>query len=183
MSESVADESMESVADDAGATPAEPATDFAAQATEFKNRFAGSQRKLTETTTALNATKSELEALRRWKAEKEEADLSEVDKLNKRLREQEQATAAAQSLAERYALAARFPQSFATLGDAMPTDEERLTALEARLTAAAVAPTEESESEPRIDPNNPAKPRQSPPGKMSEVDAWWAELKGGTAGI
>lgn len=89
--------------------------------------------------------------------------MTEVDRLKAEAEDARREAAAARSEAARAVLTSRFPQSFATLGDATPLDETVLTALEAKLAGAP----EESEPEPRIDPNNP---RKQPPGTPSDMD-------------
>lgn len=169
MSESVAEGADESVVETEGAEASEEATtDFAAQATEYKNRFAGSQKKLTETLNTLKKLQEERDALASFKAQAERANMSEVERLQAELEDAKREAAAARSAAQRAALVARFPQSFATLGDATPTDESVLTALEAKLAAGGEA----SETETRIDPNNPRKTPPAPRDPLAEADAW-----------
>ena len=172
MSESVADETQESVTagtEEVTETTTEAAaTDFAAQATEYKNRFAGSQKKLTETLNSLKAIEQERDALRKFKAEAERASMSEMERLQAELEDAKREAATARSEAQRASLAAKFPQSFATLGDATPLDESVLTALEAKLAAGG----EESEPETRIDPNNPRKSPPTPVDPLAPVNDW-----------
>jgi hypothetical protein len=172
VSESVAEGTEESVATGEetaveAATEAE-ATDFAAQATEYKNRFAGSQKKLTETLNSLKAIEQERDALRKFKADAERANMSEMERLQAELEDAKREAATARSEAQRASLAAKFPQSFATLGEATPLDESVLTALEAKLAGGG----EESEQETRIDPNNPRKTPPTPVDPLAPVNDW-----------
>jgi hypothetical protein len=171
VTESVADDGIEVPSQEAETTEVEapPATDFAAEATEYKNRFAGSQKKLTETLNAKKALDAEVEALRQFKATAERANMSELEALKADLALEREAAATARAEAQREKIARQFPQSAALLGDKMPTDEEVLTALEQRLAGVA---TEESEPEPKIDPNNPRKQTPTPPDPMDAVDRW-----------
>jgi hypothetical protein len=168
VSESVAEGTEESVVEAEVETTEEPTTDFAAQATEYKNRFAGSQKKLTETLNSLKAIEQERDALRKFKAEAERASMSEMERLQAELEDAKREAATARSEAQRASLAAKFPQSFATLGDATPLDESVLTALEAKLAAGG----EESEPETRIDPNNPRKSPPTPVDPLAPVNDW-----------
>lgn len=183
MSESVADETQESVTAGAEeaveATPEAAATDFELQATEYKNRFAGSQKKLTETLNAMKAKDAELEALRSFKAQAERANMSEIDRLKAELQDAQNAAAAARSEAQRASLAARFPQSFATLGEATPLDETVLTALEAKLSGGE----EESEAEVRIDPNRPAKAAPAARDPLAAANDWLVGTLNNIGGI
>lgn len=149
---------------------AAPATvDWQAKATEFQNRFAGSQRSLTDTQKERDALKAERDALAQFKAQAERANMTEIEALKADLAARDAALATARAEAERERLARKFPQTAAVLGDRMPTDEEALAALEQRLVAASGA---QSEPEPPIDPNNPRKQPAPAPDPMDAVDAW-----------
>lgn len=176
MSDTTVAEGDEVQSPEADAAPADeaPAIDYEAQATEYKNRFAGSQRKLTEELNARKAAEQELEALRTWKAEKERADMTEVERLKAEIQDARNEAAAARSAAEREKLARKFPHAFDVLGEKAPLDEEVLTALEARLGDA-------TEPEPAIDPNHPRKgapvvPETDP---LDPVNAWLKASFGG----
>lgn len=153
-----------------GEQPAEetPTTDFAAEATEYKKRFAGSQKALNEALAEKKRLAEEAEALRKFKLETERASMTEVQKLQSELEEARREAASARAEAERERLARRFPLSFETLGENAPLSEEALTALEAKLSSLSGEP----EQEPRIDPNHPR--RQVP--VISEEEAQQAAL-------
>lgn len=168
MSEPVV-ETVETPSPDA---PEQPATDFAAEATEYKNRFAGSQRKLTETLNANRDLEAELESIRRWKAEKEQADMTELERWQAKAAEAERVAQAARAEAQRERLARKFPHAADVLGDNLPSDEDVLAALEERLSTPAVP----AEPEPRIDPNNPR--RVANPPDVDPMEAADAYLKG-----
>lgn len=171
MSETSVAEGGEGLSPDAVETPVSetPATDHAAEATEYKNRFAGSQKKLTETLNSLKATQAERDALAAFKAQQERASMTELQALQADLDLAKQEAAAARAEANRLALASKFPQTAALLGDKMPADEDALAALEQRL-AGGSAP--ESEPEPVIDPNHPRKQPIAAPDPMDAADAW-----------
>lgn len=117
----------------------------------MRKRYAGVHSALTKTQLERDALKTEAETLRAWKAQQEEADMTEVQKLTKKLTEQEAALAAARSEVQREKLARQFPLAAEQLGDDAFPSEETL----ARLEAALKAGTAEPEQEPYIDPNNP----------------------------
>ena len=147
-----------------------PATvDWQAKATEFQNRFAGSQRSLTTAQQERDALKAERDALADFKAKAERANMTEIDALKADLDRERAEAAAARSEAQRERLARQFPQSAAVFGDKMPVDEEVLAALEQRL---AAGPAAESEPEPVIDPNNPRKAVPTAPDPMDAADAF-----------
>lgn len=151
------------------------ATDFAKLATEYRNRFAGSQRTLTETQKERDRLRAEHEDMSRRLAERERADMTEVDRLRAEAADAKREAETARAEAKLAVLRARFPLSAATLGNAMPADEDALAVLEAKL---APVPAE-SEPEPRLDPNNP---RRTPPSPEASEDAAWLaadrELRG-----
>lgn len=148
-------------------------TDFAAQATEFRNRFAGSQKKLTETQKERDQFRAQAEALSRWKAEKEQADMTELEKLQLAIAQRDDELAAARAEAKRERLARQFPLTFAKLGDKTPIDEDVLSTFEETLSSARGG--DETDDEPRIDPNNPrrtpARPRPTSEKTGDEIEA------------
>lgn len=148
--------------------PEAPATDFQAQATEFKNRFAGSQRKLTETQQERDAAIAEAAELRRWKAEQERASMTELERLQAERDEAKSDAAAARAEAARERLARKFPLAVEFYGDEPLPSEEKLAALQERLDGG------EPEPEPMIDPNNPRKDTTPPPpaDPLASADRW-----------
>ena len=159
MSESVADDLTIPSPDEGAAAPEVPATDWQAKATEFQNRFAGSQRSLTTALQERDALKAEAEALRQFKANAERANMTELEAAKADAEAARAEAAAARSQVARLEQARKFPNTFAALGDKMPSDEEALAILEQRLVA---QPEVVPEPEPTIDPNNPRK--QTPTG-------------------
>lgn len=133
------------------ASPTEAEPSWQDQLRAEKARVAGKDRALTETKQELARIRSEAEALAAWKAEKEKADMTEVERLQAQVAQYEQAIAAANAVAQRATLKAEFPQSFSLLGDNAPLDPGTLAILEARLSAEREA----NEPSPRVDPNNP----------------------------
>jgi hypothetical protein len=154
VSETTVAEAGEGLSSEVETTEVEtPATDFEAQATEFKNRFAGSQRKLTETLSEKAKIEAEVEALRKFKAETEKASMTEIERLQAEVKEAQAAAAAARSEAERERLARKFPLAIEFYGDEPLPSEAKLAALQERLANG----DEETEQEPQIDPNKPRK--------------------------
>jgi len=152
---------------------AEPVTDYAAEATEYKNRFAGSQRKLTETLAEKAKIAEEVEALRKFKAEAEKANMTELERLQAERDEARREAATARSEAERAKLAAEFPLAVEVLGDEAPLSREVLSKLNAKL---AALKTDETEDEPQIDPNHPRKTVANPAvDEMAAADRWLRE--------
>jgi chromosome segregation ATPase len=162
-------EGGEAPSSEAPVTPEAPTTDFAAEATEYKNRFAGSQRKLTETLAEKARLEAEAESLRQWKAEKEKADMSEVERLQAERDEARAEAEAARSEAQRATLARTYPLAVEFYGDDALPSEERLAALNERLAKTG----EETEApEPPIDPNNPRKAPPAQPDPMDAAERW-----------
>lgn len=154
MSEVETTEGVESQPDPVEGQPASPAEaepSWQDQLRAEKARVAGKDRALSEAKQELARIKADAEALAAWKAEKEKADMTEVERLKLQVAEYEQAIAEARAAAQRATLKAEFPQSFALLGDNAPLDPGTLAILEARLSAEKEA----KEPEPPTNPNNP----------------------------
>lgn len=155
-------------AEEQSATPAEEPV------STWKARVAGKDRALTQAKAEAAQLKALVDQLSAWKADKEKADMSEVDRLNLRVQELESEKAAAVAAAELAARKAEFPRSFALLGDGAPTDPGVLAILEARLTSEA----EDAEPAARVDPNNPRRASTAPkPNAEKSIDEIEAELR------
>ena len=126
----------------------------------IKRRLAGKDQALTKAQQERDRLAAEADELRRWKAERENADLSEVEKLQKRLKELESRAEAAQAEARKNALARKFP-AFAELIDQIDgldfNSEEAAQTIEEFISKRSKAASEGTETEARIDPNNPRK--------------------------
>lgn len=149
------DEGAASAASDAAA----PTDDYAT----LQKRYAGTHRALTDAQkkaeaaeAARTALAAQVDELSRWKAEREQADMTEYERLQAQLKQRESDLAAAKAEAQRERLARRFPLATELLGDDPLPSEEKLAALEERLSAATPAPAE-SEPEPVVDMNRPKK--------------------------
>lgn len=150
----VTDESQGAPEADAAEAAATPAFDE----TTWKKRLAGKDQALTAAQKQRDELQRQYDDLQKWKAEKENADLSELERLQRERDELRAAAEAAKSEATRERLGRKFPLAFDLLGDATPLDEVRLAEIETRLKSLA---TEDDEPEPRIDPNSP---RRKPAG-------------------
>lgn len=163
------DESQETDATstEAAAETATPAIDT----TTLEKRLRGKDQALTATQRERDAIKAERDALSAWKAEREGADLTELQKLE---RERDQLRAeATQAKAEAAAvrLKAAYPLAADILGDDLTKfDEARVAEINGRLTTEKAT---ESEPDARIDTNNPrrAAPRPTPQDLGSALDA------------
>lgn len=161
MTEVAAVEAAEPQVDDASPESVEtPATPQFDEAT-WRKKLAGKDQALTASQSARAQAEQERDELRRWKAEREQADLSELDKAIKRAEEAEAKAAAAVAVATAATLARDYPLAAEALGDDLAAlSVERIAELNARL---AKESGDESEPEPRIDPNNPRRPVPKPP--------------------
>lgn len=170
MPETVAEQEVEESQEGASEQEATPATPDPELAT-IKKRLAGKDQALTASQQRAAAAEAERDALRTWKAEKEQADMSEVDRLKAELAAAGSRAEQAEMKATRLDLARKFPLTFDLLGDATPLDEVKLAEIEARLKAEG----ESDEEAPRIDPNNPR--RSTPKTGPRTVEDIVAEMR------
>lgn len=156
----------------------EPTTPPAEDVATIKKRLAGKDQALTRITKERDDAATELATLRKWKAEREEADMSEVDKLARRLAEAEARAAQAEASAERVRLERLYPDAVGLFGDDPLPNEDRLSALQERL-ASATEPGAAEPKEPRIDPNRPRRPAsgRGKPIEDMEIDELTASLR------
>ena len=161
------------------AAPAETTTDeattqeaidpsaLAEELATLKRRLSGKDSYYARKDQEHQQTAAELEALRKWKLEKEQADMTEVQRLQAERDRLAQDAEAARAEARRARLARDFPLTFEALGDKMPADEEALAILETRLKVGS------DDDVPRIDPNNPRRTVAQP---LSDEEIRKAEL-------
>ena len=173
MSEVVAvDTAPESQSDEAtSAEVAEQAATPAFDETTWKRRLAGKDQALTATQQERDRIKAELADLSRWKAERENADLTELQKLEKERDALRAEAAQAKAEAAAVRLKAAYPLAADILGDDLTKfDEARVAEINGRLTTEQAS---ESEPDARIDTNNPrrAAPRPTPQDLGSALDA------------
>lgn len=141
------------------AEPATPAIDV----TTLEKRLRGKDQALTAAQRERDAIKAERDALSAWKAEKESADMTELQKLQAERDRLATEAAAARAEAAAIRLAAKYPLAAEILGDDLAKfDEVRVAEINGRLAKEAAA--EESEApEARIDPNSPRRTVPKPP--------------------
>jgi hypothetical protein len=129
---------------------ATPAAEEAATLKQMQARLAGKDRAYTALKAEAEQQKQLVKELSTWKAEKEQADMTEVERYQQRITELEQAAAQAKTEAVKAKLEREFPLAFELLGDTAPLDDEgRLAEIEEKLKAKSESP------EPRTDPNQP----------------------------
>ena len=141
-------EAPETEVAEAGATPRPE------DVATLKARLAGKDRAYTTLKAEHEQSKQLSAELSRWKAEKEAADMTEVERKDLRIAELEASLVAKQAEAKSLALAQEFPRATELLGSAtalMP--EDKLAAIEERLKLASEAEAEPVE--PVVNPNNP----------------------------
>lgn len=157
--EAAPNEGVESLDDGAelAGEATEPTTPNPDLEATWKRRIAGKDQALTASKKEAESLKSQLAEYQRKVADYEQASLSEVEKLQKRLAEQEARANAAEERALRTSLQAKYPLTFDLLGDRTPVDDESwLAEREGRLK------TEAEPDEPIVDPNNPGRTRTKP---------------------
>lgn len=126
------------------------ATQTTDELTTWKARLAGKDRALTDAKKELERAKKDAADLARWKAEREQADLTEVERLQLRINELETESASAKAQAKALSLQKEFPLAAEFLGDDISAfNEAKLADIEERLKAKS------EPEEPRIDPNQP----------------------------
>lgn len=126
--------------------------------TTWKARLAGKDRALTDAKKEAERLAKENADLSRWKAEKEQADLTEVQKLQQRIAALETERNTARQEATRLALRSEYPLPFDLLGDNAPLDPSALAELQTKLAALRG----ESEPEPPVDRNHPRRMTATP---------------------
>ena len=143
--------------------------DFDAEITQLKKRLSGKDAALTQSQRERDSNKAEADRLRNKIAEYEQANMTEVQRLQA---ERDSAIAEArQAKAEATAakLARDFPLAAEALGDNIYlADTTRLAEIEARLKATPA--TEIEPPAPRIDTNSPRKTTPIPSGKRTFAD-------------
>jgi len=171
----VADEVVNSVPEQSPApevveTPA-VATESESDVTTWKKRLAGKDQALTAAKKELDEIKSRADELARWKAEQEQAQMTEYEKAQARIRELESKAAAAERAAREERLAREFPLAYQFEKDTSGLDEaSRAAALEKFIReAAAVAATPEPAPAP-VDPNNARRATAAPSVKPNSKD-------------
>lgn len=146
--------------------------------TTWKKRLAGKDQALTAAQRARDEALAQIEELNRWKAERENADLTEYERAIKERDAAKAEAAAAMAIANRERLARKYPLAVERFdeNDPLPS-EETLAALQEAL---AVGPkTEAPPAAPRVDPNNP--PRRGGAPAPTSKEAAMESLRTGLA--
>lgn len=145
---------------DATEVPATPTVDEAT----WKKRVAGKDQALTAAQRERDAFKAERDSLSAWKAQTEQANMTELQKLQAERDQSVSDAAAARAEATAIRLGTKYPLAAELLGDDLSKfDEVRVAEINGRLTK-----EQEAESdEPRIDSNSP---RRTPPAKATAND-------------
>lgn len=144
--------------------------------TTWRKRLAGKDQALTATQKERDAIKAQLDELAKWKAERENADLSELEKLQRERDALQAERDQAKAEAARVLLAATYPLAAEVLGeDLTKLPEARVAELNGRL-----AKEQEGEpDEPRNDPNSPRRSRNPEPDVTTLAAAKAALTKAG----
>ena len=168
MAETVVTPDVEESQDEAAEAPAE-ATPQGEDVATIKRRLAGKDQALSRAAKERDEYRSEVERLTRRVAEFEEANTTELERIQKRAEKAEAALAKAQEEARRNALARRSPVYADFLDTIEGLDLASEDAAEAfnafvkdRFQKAEVA-DEDTEPESRIDPNRPRREQQPEP--------------------
>lgn len=143
---------------------AEPTTQPDPEAT-WKRRIAGKDQALTTFKKENESLKGQLADYQRKVAEYENANLSEVEKLQREREQWKELAEQAKQEAASLRLRAKFPLASELLGESMPLDESALADIESRLATLKVKPDEEIVEE--TNPSNPGR-RTSPPAKPAQ---------------
>ena len=152
-------QSDEVVAPEVAAAP----TDNEADVTTWKKRLAGKDQALTATKKELDEIRSKADELAKWKAEQEQASMTEFEKAQAKIRELEQKAANAEQDAKQERLAREYPLAHQFLKDTSSLDETgKAAALENFFKqAASLQQVQESEPAP-VDLNNARRATAAP---------------------
>ena len=152
-------QSDEVVAPEVAAVP----TDNEADVTTWKKRLAGKDQALTATKKELDEIRSKADELAKWKAEQEQASMTEFEKAQAKIRELEQKAANAEQDAKQERLAREYPLAHQFLKDTSSLDETgKAAALESFFKqAASLQQVQESEPAP-VDLNNARRATAAP---------------------
>ena len=144
-------QSDEVVAPEVAAVP----TDNEADVTTWKKRLAGKDQALTATKKELDEIRSKADELAKWKAEQEQASMTEFEKAQAKIRELEQKAATAEQSAKEERLAREFPLAYQFQKDTSGLDETSRAAALEKFIRDASAIKEQVETAPApVDPNN-----------------------------
>lgn len=135
----------------------------------YKRRLAGKDQALTNTQKERDRLAALVEELTGKVTTYENANMSEIERRDKRIKELEAEAAAARTEAKKHALARKSPlyaEFLDTIADLDLNSEDAADAFEEFLKSKVIkADDDETEQQPKLDPNNP---RKSPPAKGVE---------------
>ena len=137
-------QSDEVVAPEVAAVP----TDNEADVTTWKKRLAGKDQALTATKKELDEIRSKADELAKWKAEQEQASMTEFEKAQAKIRELEQKAANAEQDAKQERLAREYPLAHQFLKDTSSLDEAGKAAALENFFKQAASLQQVQESEP-----------------------------------
>jgi hypothetical protein len=130
-------------------------TDNESDVTTWKKRLAGKDQALTATKKELDDLKTQAAELSRWKAEQEQAQMTEFEKAQAKIRELEQKAVTAEQAAKEERLAREFPLAYQFQKDTSGLDESsRAAALEKFIRDASVLKEQVETAPAPLDPNN-----------------------------
>ncbi len=156
---SVVEQSAEVVAPEVTTVPTENDGDVAT----WKKRLAGKDQALTAAKKELDDIKSKAEELSRWKAEQEQAQMTEFEKAQAKIRDLESKAAAAEAAAKEERLAREFPLAYQFQKDTSGLDETSRAAALEKFIRDAASSKEQVETAPAIvDPNNARRATAAP---------------------
>lgn len=131
----------------------QPATPVVDEAT-WRKRVAGKDQALTAAQQRAAAAEAERDALSKWKAEMEQANMTELQKAQAERDQLRAEAAAAKAEAAAIRLGSKYPLAAEILGDDLSKfDETRVAEINGRLAKEQAAESEAPEA--RIDPNSP----------------------------
>ena len=152
-------QSDEVVAPEVAAVPTENEADV----TTWKKRLAGKDQALTATKKELDEIRSKADELAKWKAEQEQASMTEFEKAQAKIRELEQKAATAEQAAKEERLAREYPLAYQFLKDTGGLDEVGKAAALENFVRQAASATQTTEPEPApVDPNNARRATAAP---------------------
>lgn len=138
--------------------------------TTWKKRLAGKDQALTSAKAELDVVRKEAEDLKRWKAETENANLSEFQKAQNRLAALEGELNEAREVARNERLKSAYPNYAQFLADtAGLSDEARAASFEKYMATLRKEQSKEG-ADVFVEPNNPRKFESNKDGKRSQSD-------------
>ena len=159
--EITAPESSDAEATPTGAAPEVPATPVVDEAT-WKRRIAGKDQALTAAQQRAAALEAERDALSKWKADQEQANMTELQKVQAERDRLAKEAADAKAEAAAIRLGSKYPLAAELLGDDLTKfDETRVAEINGRLAKEQAAESDAPEA--RIDPNSPRRSVPKPP--------------------